>query len=158
MNHSIQKGFSFGLSSGIITTLGLIVGLYSGTGSKMVVIGGILTIAIADAFSDALGIHLSEEAEGVHSTREIWEATASTFVVKFCFSIIFVLPVIFLETLTAIFISIVWGLLVLGVFSYYIAKKDKANPIKVISEHLTIAVLVIVVTYYVGKWISGVFG
>ncbi|MDP8264485.1 MAG: hypothetical protein P9M12_03280 [Candidatus Aceula lacicola] len=157
MNHSIQKGFSFGLSSGIITTLGLIVGLYSGTGSKMVVVGGILTIAIADAFSDALGIHLSEEAEGVHSAREIWEATISTFVVKFFFSMIFVLPIIFLETLTAIFVSIGWGLLVLGLFSYYIAKKDKANPAKAIAEHLVIAILVIIVTYYVGLWVPKVF-
>ena len=30
---------------------------------KLVVIGGILTIAIADSFSDALGIHVSEESE-----------------------------------------------------------------------------------------------
>ena len=158
MRHSIQKGFSFGLSSGIITTLGLIVGLYSGTGSKIVVIGGILTIAIADAFSDALGIHLSEEAEAVHTAKEIWEATISTFVVKFCFSVIFVIPIIFLEMLIAIFVSIGWGLFVLGLFSYYIAKKDKTNPIKVISEHLMIAIVVIVVTYYVGMWISKVFG
>ncbi len=59
LKHSLKIGFSFGLASGIITTLGLIVGLHSGTHSKKVVIGGILTIAIADAFSDALGIHLS---------------------------------------------------------------------------------------------------
>ena len=67
MNHSIKTGFSFGLTSGIITTLGLIVGLNSGTGSKLVVLGGILTIAIADAFSDALGIHISEESENKHN-------------------------------------------------------------------------------------------
>jgi len=60
MRHSITTGFSFGLTSGVITTLGLLVGLNSGTHSKLVVIGGILTIAIADAFSDALGIHISE--------------------------------------------------------------------------------------------------
>ena len=38
MRLSIRKGFSFGLTSGIITTLGLIVGLHSGTHSKMIVI------------------------------------------------------------------------------------------------------------------------
>ncbi|MDD3374135.1 MAG: hypothetical protein PHY73_00205 [Candidatus Omnitrophica bacterium] len=157
MKHSIQKGFSFGLSSGIITTLGLIVGLYSGTGSKMVVIGGIITIAIADAFSDALGIHLSEEAEAVHTEREIWEATISTFVVKFCFAMIFVIPIILMEMLPAVFVSVAFGLLVLGVFSYYIAKKDKTNPVNVISEHLLIAVIVVIVTYYVGIWVSKVF-
>ncbi|HID20408.1 MAG TPA: hypothetical protein EYP28_05685, partial [Methanophagales archaeon] len=62
MKHSLKIGFSFGLTSAIITTLGLMVGLHSGTHSKLVVIGGVLTIAIADAFSDALGIHISEES------------------------------------------------------------------------------------------------
>jgi len=70
-NHSIKTGFSFGLTSGIITTLGLIIGLHAGTHSRLVVMGGILTIATADAFSDALGIHISEESETKHSNKEI---------------------------------------------------------------------------------------
>ncbi|MBW1983250.1 MAG: hypothetical protein JRI53_00900, partial [Deltaproteobacteria bacterium] len=51
IKRSLRKGISFGLTSGTITTLGLMVGLHSGTHSRMVVIGGILTIAVADAFS-----------------------------------------------------------------------------------------------------------
>jgi VIT1/CCC1 family predicted Fe2+/Mn2+ transporter len=85
MKHSLKTGFSFGLTSGIITTLGLMVGLHSGTHSKLVVVGGILTIAIADAFSDALGIHISEESENKHTKKEIWESTISTFLSKFVF-------------------------------------------------------------------------
>ena len=85
MRLSIRKGFSFGLTSGIITTLGLIVGLHSGTHSNIVIIGGILVIAIADAMSDALGVHVSEESENKHSTKEIWESTVSTFLSKFVF-------------------------------------------------------------------------
>ena len=83
MKSSIRKGFSFGLTSGIITTLGLIVGLNSGTHSTILVIGGICIIAIADGMSDALGIHVSEESENIHSTKEIWESTISTFISKF---------------------------------------------------------------------------
>ena len=67
MKLSIRKGFSFGLTSGIITTLGLIVGLYSGTGSKTIVLAGIIVIAVADALSDSVGIHISEEAENKHT-------------------------------------------------------------------------------------------
>ena len=79
-NHSLSIGLHFGLTSGIITTLGLMVGLSSGTNSKLAVIGGILTIAIADSFSDALGIHISEESENIHSSKEIWISTFSTFI------------------------------------------------------------------------------
>jgi hypothetical protein len=51
------------ITSGVITTLGLIVGLNSGTASKEIIIAGVLTIAIADSLSDALGMHISQEAE-----------------------------------------------------------------------------------------------
>lgn len=65
MKNSLKIGICFGITSGIITTLGLMMGLESGTNSRLVVLGGIFTIAIADAFSDALGIHISEESQKV---------------------------------------------------------------------------------------------
>lgn len=101
MKDSLRTGITFGLTSAVITTLGLMVGLHSGTGSKMVVLGGVLTIAIADAFSDALGIHVSEEAKNIHTTRQIWVATIATFMTKFIFSLTFVVPVLFLALSTA---------------------------------------------------------
>ena len=118
MKHSIKTGFSFGLTSGIITTLGLMVGLHSGTHSKLVVLGGILTIAIADAFSDALGIHISEESENKHASKEIWESTISTFFSKFIFALTFIIPVLLFEISTAIIVSVIWGLSILGILSF----------------------------------------
>jgi VIT1/CCC1 family predicted Fe2+/Mn2+ transporter len=158
MKHSLRVGFSFGLTSGIITTLGLMVGLHSGTHSKLVVIGGVLTIAIADAFSDALGIHISEESENKHSTKEIWESTIATFLSKFAFALTFIIPVLLFELSTAILVSIVWGLSMLSILSFSIAKEQKEKPLKVIAEHLAIALVVIVITHYVGDWISSAIG
>jgi VIT1/CCC1 family predicted Fe2+/Mn2+ transporter len=157
MKHSLKTGFSFGLTSGIITTLGLIVGLHSGTHSKLAILGGILTIAIADAFSDALGIHVSEESENVHTFKEIWEATISTFLAKFIFTLTFSIPFLIFNLSIAILISIIWGLFLLAIFSLLIAKETKARPIKVITEHLFIALIVITITHYLGDWISSIF-
>jgi VIT1/CCC1 family predicted Fe2+/Mn2+ transporter len=157
MKHSLKTGFSFGLTSGIITTLGLMVGLHSGTHSKLVVIGGILTIAVADAFSDALGIHVSEETENKHATKEIWESTISTFLSKFVFALTFLVPLLLLQLSTAIIVSVAWGLFLLGIFSFFIAKEQKAKPWKVVMEHLIIALVVIVTTHYVGDWIGSTF-
>jgi len=154
MKTSIKKGFSFGLTSGIITTLGLIVGLHSSTHSYTVIIGGILVIAIADALSDALGIHISEEAENKHTTKEIWEATIATFLSKFIFALMFIFPILFLELATAIIVCVVWGLLLITIFSYYIAKKQNVNPYGVVLEHLIIAIIVITATHYIGDWIA----
>jgi VIT1/CCC1 family predicted Fe2+/Mn2+ transporter len=158
MIDSLKRGFSFGLTSGVITTLGLMVGLNSGTQSELAVIGGILTIAVADAFSDALGIHVSEESENEHTTKEIWEATLFTFLSKFLVAMTFTIPVILLELSTAIVVSVVWGFTLLGVLSFTMARYQGANPWKVVGEHLTILLLVVVVTNYIGSWIGATFG
>lgn len=154
MRDSWKKGFSFGLTSAIITTLGMIVGLHSSTHSKIVVIGGIIAIAIADAFSDALGIHISEEAENTHSAREIWESTISTFFTKFLFAITFILPVLLLPLQTAIIVSVFYGLSLIVIFSAYMAKKQNQKIYPVVLEHLVIAVAVVLITHFVGDLIA----
>lgn len=154
LKHSFKTGLSFGATSGIITTLGLMVGLHSGTHSKIVVVGGILTIAIADAFSDALGIHISEESENKHSRKEIWESTIMTFFAKFLFALTFIIPVLILHLTTAIIVSIIWGLFLISLFSFMMGKQQKVNPWAIVSEHLLIAIIVIGVTHFLGDWIE----
>ena len=158
MKHPFKVGFSFGPTSGIITTLGLIVGLHSGTHSQLAVIGGILTIAVADAFSDALGIHISEESENKHTEKEIWQSTASTFLSKLVFASTFIIPILLFELSKAILVSVVWGLFLLSLFSFQIAKQQKKKAWKVIFEHLIIALVVVTITHYIGDWVSTTFG
>ncbi len=154
MKTSIRKGFGFGLTSGIITTLGLMVGLNSSTHSAIVVIGGIIVIAVADALSDALGIHISEEFEMKHSKKEIWESTISTFLSKLVFALTFVVPVLLFSLNTAIIVSVVWGLFLITVFSIYIAKEQNLKPYRVVMEHLVITVVVILITHYLGRFVG----
>lgn len=158
MKDSLRIGLSFGLTSAVITTLGLMVGLHSGTHSKIVVLGGILTIAIADAFSDALGIHVSEESENIHTAKQIWGATAATFLSKLLFALTFAVPVLFLSLRVAIVVSLVWGLTILTVLSYVIARSQGERYWKIVGEHLMIAVVVISITHYVGDLIGKMAG
>ena len=153
MKRTVNKGIGFGITSGIITTLGLMIGLFEATNSKLAVLGGILTIAIADALSDSFGIHISEEAAG-KSKKNIWQSTFSTFKAKFLTAIIFVIPVIFLTLKTAIITNILMGLIILSTFTYFITKRNKQKPFNAILEHLGIALIVILITYFVGKGIS----
>jgi len=157
MKHSLKIGFCFGCTSGIITTLGLMVGLHAGTHSKLVVLGGILTIAIADAFSDALGIHISEESEGVHGSKEIWESTLSSFVSKFVFALMFIIPILQFELSTAIVVSVILGLFMLGILSFTLAKEQKGKTWYVVVEHLSLALVVVILTHYVDDWVSLAF-
>jgi len=152
-----QTGLSFGLTSGVITTLGLIVGLNSGTHSRLAVIGGILTIAIADAMSDALGIHISEETRAKKMTPGVWAATLSTFLAKFTFAITFAIPVLLLPLETAVLASIAWGLSLIILTSYLMSKQQKQPALAIILEHLTIALIVIIATYYTGHLVNAYF-
>ncbi len=154
MPRRISKGFSFGLTSGAITTLGLMVGLHAETQSTAVVMGGIMTIAVADSFSDALGIHVAEEGENAHTPREVWRSTLMTLLTKFGFALTFLIPVLLLPLATAIVVSAAWGLSVLAVLSYCIARNQRERPWKVIGEHLGVAVLVIVIAHVMGVWIA----
>lgn len=161
-DHQLREAFetaaTFGMTSGVITTLGLLVGLHSGTHSRGVIIGGIVTIAIADAFSDALGMHLHEESENEHSDAEIWVSTFATFITKFLMAATFLLPLIYLDLTQAIQVSLLWGAAVLAVLSYRMAKAQGQSPAMVVFEHLFIASLVVLATHWVGVWVGERFG
>ncbi|MCD6358940.1 MAG: VIT1/CCC1 transporter family protein, partial [Dehalococcoidia bacterium] len=112
------------------------------------------TIAVADAFADSLGIHISEESEGKHSNKEIWQSTISTFLSKFIFALTFIIPILLLPLTTAVIVSIVWGLSTLGILSFRIAREQGTKPWKVITEHMLIGLVVIAATHYIGEWIG----
>ncbi len=153
MKNSIKTGLNFWATSGIITTLWLIIWLAFGSESRVLVIGWILTIAIADSLSDALWIHISEESKN-KSHKSIWTATIVTFLAKFLFTISFIVPILIFSLYTAVLVSIVWWLIVIVLISYKIAKDRKENPFHTIFEHILITILVIVLTYFIWIWIS----
>jgi len=157
VEHSVRVGISFGLTSGVITTLGLLVGLSAGTSSRLAVIGGVFTIAVADSLSDALGIHVSEEAEGVHSKRDVWISTIATFASKLSMALTFAIPVILLDLDTAVVVSILWGALALSLLSWNLARSQSVKAGPVVTEHLVVAALVIIAAHVIGRWISSVF-
>ena len=156
MSVSIRKGLSFGITSGVITTLGMVVGVNASTSSRLAVIAAIISIAIADAFSDAVAMHVSEESEGVHTRKDVWEATMATFLTKFAFAMTFVIPIWFLALDIAVLVDIIWGLLIMTVFNIFLARSQDERVLRVVFEHLTIAIVVVLITYTAGSFLSTV--
>jgi len=157
MNKSLLAGLGFGLTSAVITTLGLMIGLNASTGSKLAVIGGILTIAFADAFSDALGVHVAKETEEGAIAKEVWAATGFTFLFKFIFALTFLIPVLLLPLAPAMIVSIIWGLSILSILSFWLAKSQGQSRWESLGEHLGVAILVLVLSNTVGHYISHYF-
>lgn len=153
INQAAMAGLSFGLTSGVITTLGLLVGLASGTQSRLAVIGGVITIALADSLSDALGVHISEESRPDYSKTALWMATGVTFISKLIVSLSFMVPILLLPLDQAVIVSVVWGLLLVSLLSAWVASRNHESAFRAIAEHLLIAVFVVIATNYIGIWV-----
>lgn len=156
-NKGARTGVFFGATSGVITTVGLIAGLHAGTESVVAVLGGIFVIAVADAMSDALGIHLAEEANPDSTSDHIWAATFSTFYTKFIVAISFAVPILWLPLDMAVIASMAWGLFVIAFLSFFLARSQENAVMPVVLEHLGIAIAVIVISHYIGVWVHAVF-
>lgn len=154
---SWQTRFSFGSTSAIITNLALMAGLHSEPNAKVSIIGGILVIALADNIADSFGIHIYQESEKIES-REVWTSTIMNFMARFIVSLSFIALIWILPLNAAIIFSIIWGLLLLTVISYMVAKDEAVNPYTSILTHLLIAVVVIFLSNLAGDLLISRFG
>jgi vacuolar iron transporter family protein len=151
-----QTRFSFGSSAALITNLGLITGLNSTANAKFSIITSILIIAVADNISDSFGIHVYQESEHI-DRREVWLSTGTNFLARLLVSLVFVLLVALLPIGPAVVASLLYGLLLLALISYIIAKDEKVSPFLTIVEHLGIALVVILLSEFVGKGLLKIF-
>lgn len=156
-NKGARTGLFFGATSGVITTIGLIAGLHAGTQSRVAVLGGILVVGFADAMSDAMGIHLAQEADPESTEEHIWAATLWTFVTKLVVALSFAFPVIWFPLGLAVAVSVGWGLVVITLLSAVLARIQKVRPLTVVTEHLVIAIVVVALSHYIGVWVNNAF-
>jgi len=148
--------FSFGATSAIVTSLAFIVGLSRSINPKLAIIGSLLVIAVADNISDSLGIHIYQESE-LKKSKAVRVSTFYNFLTRFLVILVFISLVTFLPIGYSVIFSMVWGISLLSALSYFIAKEQKVNPYSAILQHVAIAVLVIVVSNFLGGWITSIF-
>jgi vacuolar iron transporter family protein len=143
--------FSFGSTSAIITNLGLIAGLHSGAHPRGSIIGGILIIAFADNIADSFGIHIFRECERTDK-KEVWTSTMMNFFSRIIVSLTFIVLLVLFPIGLALMTSIIWGLFLLAVISYYIAAHDGTDARASIAMHLLIAIAVIIASNVAGDF------
>lgn len=143
---------SFGIISGIITTLSLIVGLDSATASRMIIIAGILLIAIADSASDSLELYLSEKNQPSENKQSPWLVVLSTFAGRLLFSFIFIIPfLIFTDTKLAVMVCILLGILIIALISSAIAQKKEISGTSLILKNGFCTCIILIASYYIGQ-------
>ncbi len=151
-----QTKFSFGATSAIITNLGIITGLDTLTHPKLSIITSILLVALADNIADSFGIHIYQESECIDN-KEIWFSTLSNFFTRILISVTFIILVVALPINLAVPCSICWGLALLAIMSYAIAKDRKANPYSEIFKHIIVAIFVITSSHFIGRYVINKF-
>ncbi len=143
--------FSFGISSAVLTTLGIIVGLNSATSSILAVIGGIIAVAIADSLSDSVGMYASKKSERGTSPASAFKSALNVFSGKIVFTLTFIIPFLILPFTSAIYGCIIWGLILLTFVNIQIAFVQEESIFKTIVKNILIAIVVIVASYLAGK-------
>ena len=148
------EGISFGITSGVITILGVILGL-AATGNKNITLFGVLIVGMADALSDAAGMYVSEESEYVHTHNQIIKSALFTFAAKLLTAFLLVIPFLILALYPAVAVSLSIGLVLVGSLGYYVAKGDKRLNIKItVFKYVLICTTVAIISYILGTIVN----
>ncbi|MFT4261605.1 MAG: CYTH domain-containing protein [Candidatus Woesearchaeota archaeon] len=148
--HEKLGGFSFGISSAVLTTLGIIVGLNSATDSFIAVIGGIASVAVADSLSDSMGMYAEKMSQRGTSKSMAFKSSLNVFLGKLIFTLSFIIPFLLFDMNTAMIISVIWGAFLLSFVNAQIAFIQETSILKQISTNLSFAVVIIFVSHIVG--------
>ena len=143
---------SLGATAALITSMGLIAGLTHGDNARTGIITGLVIVAIADNISDSFSIHIYKESEGA-SRQDINSYTYVNFIVRLILAFTFVLIVLLLPSNAALIVSSVWGLTLLTILSYLIAKNRKTAFFQTAVWHLVVALMVIAGSKLLGNLI-----
>ncbi|MFH0834730.1 MAG: hypothetical protein V1881_00095 [Candidatus Micrarchaeota archaeon] len=118
--------------------------------SKIGLIGALLVIGFADNIADALGMHVYSESKSKGHTRL---NTITNYFTRLGITLLFIAFVVLLPFTYALAASIVIGMLVITILSYFIALEHGLDARRTVAEHLAVAVLVLIVSQVVGSLI-----
>jgi len=153
--HGFQ-GLTFGAIDAIINVLGIVIGLSVIT-NRQVVLMGLLISGIANSLGNAVGFHVSEEAEGIHTRKEVWKATIMSGSGTFVFTLILLMPLLLMEFQTALVITVAIGIELVVLLSVTIGKKLKYNSMetaKLSLEYVSICIAVILISFSISSLIN----
>lgn len=97
-----------------------------------------------------------QESEGL-SQKRVWLLTVTNFFSRLITSLGFVAIIFFLPLQLSVILSLLYGLTILSVVSYIIAKSRHMNPWHTIIEHLLIAIAVILLSKLLGGFVVRTF-
>ena len=148
---------SYGGTAAVVTSMALIDGLSAAQATKPVVISALLIAALADNLTDALSIHIFQESEQLNQA-DAFAGTLANFVTRLLLSISFVALVGLLPPGYAAKVATTWGMLLLAILTYLVARERKVKPLPEVLKHLLVAAAVIIASGAIGHWVGALLG
>jgi len=136
---------SFGGTAAIVTSMALVAGLDATSASRATVITALLIAAVADNLTDSLSIHVYQESERLEP-RDAFVGTLSNFAARLAGCLTFVLIVALSPPRAAFPATIAWGMALLAVLTFLVARERRVGAGAEIAKHLGVACAVLVVS------------
>lgn len=152
--HDRVGELTFGITSGILTTVGVLVGVNSATGSKLSVVAAIAAIAVADSCSDAFGMYMSKVSERGASRQAALRFTMGTLAGKFTLPLTFVVPIFALPLSTAVVVNLGWASIALALLSAEQAIVAQKPVLKEAGKNLLLAAVIVVLSTITGTLVA----
>ena len=148
---------SFGGTAAVVTSAALISGLCAVNASKPIIVSALLIAALADNLTDALSMHIYQESEQ-HNQTSAFTGTITNFFARLLISVSFVFLVGIFPLADVDKAAILWGMSLLAILTYLVARERKVKPIAEVIKHLLAASAVVVASTLIPPWISELFG
>ena len=165
------QGIAMGLMDGLITILGIIVGVGAATGNSRVVIISGLIGGISNSFGTSIGFYTSENAERgqqiafykkkkstrkdlryIHSHKEILGSTLLSFVAGVLALILPILPFfLFSDINTSIASSLIISAILLFFLGYYIGEINESDRVRSGVKYATLGIMSAIVAFALGE-------
>ena len=142
------------MSSAIVTTLSVIIGIWFGAKDMKILVASIITIALSDSFSDANGEYNSERMRPLSDERKAFRRGVIVFITKILTSLSFLLPFLFFKNkspIFLIFIDFLWAFLLLCFLGLEVAIFQYLKVKETIFRYLLIAFGISVMAFIGGK-------
>lgn len=144
---------SFGGTAAIVTSMALIAGLDAANAGKAGMVSALLIAAVADNLTDSLSVHMYQESQRLEQ-KEVFLGTLTNFATRLLVCLSFVLIVVLFPAHVAAAGGLVWGMTLLFVLTYLLARYRGVNAMSEIGKHLGVALAIIFVSRNIGQWIA----
>ena len=158
VDSDLRQGLIFGISSGVITTSGVLAGLVQTPVSPIILIVTIVSLAISDGISESYGLFISKKVE---KPKDNGHGPVKSFVgllvTKMIVVLSFLIPLLFSRQLgyyKNMSWPILWGVLILTILDYYTSCLRKEKLLPYLIKHYIILVITLGLNIFFGRMIN----